>query len=111
MCENSLLFQHHYFFDDLFSKSFFNNESLQIHNRWYDHDEQFFRTVIHSVVFLSLLKFEILTDNIHNPYNLHNLAHYIGQRTILDYTIVYDETIGYMYSIYVYVLVGTLFSL
>jgi len=41
MCENALF---RYFFDD---KSFFDAESLQIHKCWYDHDEQFFKTVLH----------------------------------------------------------------
>jgi len=44
MCENDFLFQHYYFFDDKF---LVNNKSLQIHKRWYDHDEQFFKTVLH----------------------------------------------------------------
>ena len=48
MCENSPLFQHRYFFD----KFLVNNEFLQIHKRWYDHNEQFFKTVLHLGFFL-----------------------------------------------------------
>jgi len=83
MYENGLLFQHHYFFDDKF---LVNNESLQIHKRSYN--ERFFKTVLHLEF---SLPFKIL--NTCWPCNLHNLAHIVGQRTVLDYTIVYDEVV------------------
>jgi len=79
MCENSFLFQHCYFFDD---------KSLTINScrstDWYDHDEQFLKTVLYSN-FSS--PFKVL--NTSWPCNLHNHAHYVEQRTILDYIIVW----------------------
>jgi len=85
MCENNRLFQHRYFFDD---KSFFDDESLQIHKHWYDH-YQFFKNFC---AFLVFSLFKIL--NTYWLCNLHNIAHYVGQRIVgLNYTIVYDEAI------------------
>ena len=55
MCENGPLFQYCYFFDDKF---LVNDKFLQIHKRWYDHDEQFFKTVCASSQFF--LPFKVL---------------------------------------------------
>ena len=44
MSKNGSLFQHRYFFNDKF---LVNDESLQILKRCYDHDEQFFKIVLH----------------------------------------------------------------
>ena len=49
MYENGSPFQHRYFFNNKF---FFDDKSLQIHKCWYDHDEQFFKTVLHLGFFL-----------------------------------------------------------
>ena len=86
MCENSSSFQHRYFFDE---KSLFDDEFLQIHKHRYDHDEQFFKTVLH-------LSFSVPFKILHTccSCNVCNLAHYVEQRTVLDYTIVYDEAIS-----------------
>jgi len=79
MCENGPLFQHRYF---LHNKFLVNDESLQIHERWYE----LLRRLRPNVTYR---KFYIMSE-----VRLGDFAHNVGQWIILNHAIVYDETIG-----------------
>ena len=78
MRENGPLFQHRHFLHDKF---LVNDESLQIHERWHRH-------VVENIV-INYRRFYIVSE-----VHLGDFAHNVGQRIILNHTIVYDKTIG-----------------
>ena len=80
MRENGPLFQHRHFLHDKF---LVNDESLQIHERWHRHVSRILRSIA------VYRRFYIVSE-----MHLGDFAHNVGQRIILNYTIVYDETIG-----------------
>ena len=80
MRENGPLFQHRHFLHDKF---LVNDESLQIHEHCHRHVSRILRSIA------VYRRFYIVSE-----MHLGDFAHNVGQRIILNYTIVYDETIG-----------------